>query len=159
MDIGCGADATFLRDICTRIHEGVGIDEFVTKSTRGNITTNQVRLTHSLPFPNNRFDVVTALAVLEHLEDDLLILREAGRVLKPGGRLVITVPSKAAQPVLEFLAYKLHLVSEYQIRDHKRYYNRQDLLELIDNVEALSVENHKYFQFGFNNRLVCIKSH
>ncbi|MDQ7029728.1 MAG: class I SAM-dependent methyltransferase [Ardenticatenia bacterium] len=47
----------------------------------------------ALPFADNTFDVVTALDVIEHNEDDVAILQEAHRVLKPGGLMLISVPA------------------------------------------------------------------
>ena len=49
-----------------------------------------------LPFPDNHFDIITALDVIEHLDDDLAALTELKRVLRPGGLLVVSVPAYKA---------------------------------------------------------------
>jgi methionine biosynthesis protein MetW len=49
-----------------------------------------------LPFPDQYFDGVTILAVLEHLFDPYAVIREIHRVLRPGGELVIDVPNVAS---------------------------------------------------------------
>lgn len=45
------------------------------------------------PFADGAFDVVLALDVLEHLEDDARGLSEAARLVRPGGLLLLTVPA------------------------------------------------------------------
>jgi SAM-dependent methyltransferase len=45
------------------------------------------------PLASSKFDVVLALDVLEHLEDDAAGLREAAQLLKPSGLLLVTVPA------------------------------------------------------------------
>jgi SAM-dependent methyltransferase len=47
------------------------------------------------PFPGGSFDLVTCISVLEHIPDDLAAVRAMWRLLKPGGRLVLTVPCAA----------------------------------------------------------------
>ncbi len=46
-----------------------------------------------LPFPDESFDLVAALDVLEHIEEDGAALREWQRVLRPGGKVLITAPA------------------------------------------------------------------
>lgn len=46
----------------------------------------------ALPFPDGSFDRVSAISSLEHIPDGLKVGREIGRVLRPGGRCVVTVP-------------------------------------------------------------------
>jgi len=46
-----------------------------------------------LPYPDAAFDVVTCSEVIEHLENFRALLREAHRVLRPGGLLVLTTPN------------------------------------------------------------------
>lgn len=48
---------------------------------------------YALPYSDNTFDAVILSEVLEHLEHDVDGLREAYRVLKPGGVVAITVPN------------------------------------------------------------------
>ncbi len=47
---------------------------------------------HKLPFSNNAFDVVLCNHVLEHVDDDILAMKEICRVLKPGGFAILQVP-------------------------------------------------------------------
>lgn len=132
LDIGCGTKASFLKTISPYIKQGFGVDFKVKEFQIGNIQTKQLRLENNLPFADESFQVVTMLAVLEHIENEREILQEIHRVLIPGGKLVLTVPSVWSQPVLEFLAYKLKIVSEAEIQDHKRYYNRKKLKKVLE---------------------------
>lgn len=68
------------------------------------------------PFAGGSFDVVMALDVLEHLDDDAAGLREAARLVRPGGLLVVTVPA------LPSLWGGQDVVSE-----HRRRYTRTGL--------------------------------
>ncbi|WP_300937015.1 class I SAM-dependent methyltransferase [Helicobacter japonicus] len=120
-------------------------------------TNSQTSKNCHLPFENESFEVVTLLAVLEHLNYPLDMLREIARVLKPNGILLLTVPSHLAKPVLEFLAYKLKIVSEDEIRDHKTYYNKKDLTNLIQQTPNLCLHKHNYFQLGMNNFAIIRK--
>lgn len=56
-----------------------------------NIPLNNANLYH-LPYADNTFDAVILSEILEHIDDDVAGLREAYRVLKPGGVVAITVP-------------------------------------------------------------------
>lgn len=50
----------------------------------------------SLPYADASFDVVTLWNVLEHVRDWKTLLQEAGRVLRPGGRMHLICPNYAA---------------------------------------------------------------
>jgi SAM-dependent methyltransferase len=150
LDVGCGWEARLLRSIEPHIAYGVGIDRNAPPLRSDKLRTIQGDLEAPLPFAGNSFDVVSMLAVLEHLSDPLRALVEIRRVLRPNGTLIVTVPSHAAKPVLEFLAFKLGLVNAAEIADHKRYFGRLDLQTLSEQA-GLRMLTHRYFQMGFNN--------
>lgn len=156
LDIGCGWDYRLLKTVEPFIGSGVGIDFKVQETESAKIRTVRMQMTGSLPFEAESFDIVTMLAVLEHLSDPIRIMSETERVLKKGGRLIMTVPSKIAKPVLEFMAFYLKIVNDNEIRDHKKYYNCEDIKSLM-NQTGLIVEEHRYFQMGMNNYCVAMK--
>jgi SAM-dependent methyltransferase len=63
----------------------------------GNLPAAIARVTANLnvrlPFPDATFDLVTSLEGIEHVENHFLMLREFGRVTKPGGHLVLSTPN------------------------------------------------------------------
>jgi 2-polyprenyl-3-methyl-5-hydroxy-6-metoxy-1,4-benzoquinol methylase len=154
LDIGCGWEARLLLDMEPYIASGVGIDFKAPFIQTEKLTTMCARLNGTLPFADNSFDVVSMLAVLEHLECPESMLREICRVLRPNGFLVGTAPSNIAKPVLEFLSYRLGIVNEDEIRDHKQYYNRNSIVALLTKAGFTDIE-HRYFQFGMNNYFVA----
>ena len=70
-----------------------------------------------LPFEDDSFDFAVCLDVIEHLDDDLQTLRELRRVVRPGGRLLVTVP-----------AYPSLWSSHDVVNHHRRRYTRTSLL-------------------------------
>jgi len=157
LDVGCGTHYTFLSAVKLYINQGYGIDFKVQALKTNKIIIKQIKIEKKLPFEDNMFDVITMLAVLEHLEYSPLIIKEIERILKPGGKLILTVPSKIAKPVLELLAFRLKIIDKNEIADHKKYYNYLELEELIKETESLKIEKHEYFQFYMNNFCIIKK--
>jgi len=54
-----------------------------------------VDLTRPLPYPDGGFDVVVLCEVAEHLPTEIPVVAEIGRVLAPGGHLVLSTPNVA----------------------------------------------------------------
>lgn len=147
-----------LREVESFIKYGVGVDFKAPLIKTEKLETLPFTLQSGLPFNDRSFDFITMLAVMEHLEDDVAVLRECERLLKPGGGLLITVPSWYAKPILEILSFKLNLLNPDEIRDHKRYYDKSDLVSLFEQIDGLYLQEHAYFQFGFNNRVFARKN-
>jgi 2-polyprenyl-3-methyl-5-hydroxy-6-metoxy-1,4-benzoquinol methylase len=102
------------------------------------------------------YDAVTSLAVIEHLPPDSVAGHLDGirSALRPGGVLVLTTPTPRAQPVLEFLAFRLHVISAHEIRDHRHYYDRGELVTLLADAGFERIE-HTLFQAGLNQRVTA----
>ncbi|MFT5232566.1 MAG: SAM-dependent methyltransferase [Candidatus Krumholzibacteriia bacterium] len=82
--IGVDVDAAFLADFATSA-EAQGLAD----RTAGHLLANG-----RIPLANGAADVVTSFTVLEHVPDEEAALAEMFRVLKPGGRLIISVPNR-----------------------------------------------------------------
>ncbi len=94
LDVGCGAgNMSHHLSRYGRVR-GIEVDARPVKiaQSRG-YDVRQADATHGMPFDDATFDLVTALDVIEHVDDDGAILREARRVLKPSGWLLITTPA------------------------------------------------------------------
>jgi hypothetical protein len=50
------------------------------------------------------------------------------------------------------------IVNPDEIKDHKRYFNREDLFDLIRATPGLKVVKHEYFQWRFNNLLFVTRT-
>jgi ubiquinone/menaquinone biosynthesis C-methylase UbiE len=94
LDVGCGTGANLemLQHFGTA--KGVDVSSEALSFCRGRGLEN-VRQGEAerLPFADNSFDLVTALDVLEHLDDDSAGLSEFSRVLRPGGYVLMFVPA------------------------------------------------------------------
>jgi SAM-dependent methyltransferase len=82
---------------------------------------------YRLPFPDGAFDVVVASEVLEHLHDDDKAFAELRRVLKPGGRIAVTVPRWFPERVCWALSDAYHEVEG----GHVRIYQRNQVLRRL----------------------------
>lgn len=134
LDIGCG-DGYFLRRR-KGYKERYGLDTLL-----GNTVTD------TLDFPDNFFDYVTMLAVIEHLSKPEKLVDEICRVLKPNGKLIITTPKKKAEFIIKLYAPDVENM-------HESYFN-------ITRIKGIAGENYNLignntFIFGLN-QVFCLQ--
>jgi SAM-dependent methyltransferase len=96
LDAGCGSGSLFaaLRDrggLVTGIDRSAGMLALARRRLGDDADLRVAELGGPLPFPDGMFDYVTASLVLHYLEDWGPALAELRRVLKPGGRLIVSV--------------------------------------------------------------------
>ena len=78
----------------------------------------------SLPFGDNLFDCILLSEVVEHLEVPQISIREAARLLCPGGRLLVTTPNyRSFWPVMEWAVDRLNMAPKMAGEQHiSRFY-------------------------------------
>lgn len=94
LDVGCGTGTNL--DELGRFGrvEGVEAEAAAVEYCRGHGGWSVTEASgDELPFDDDGFDLVTLLDVIEHVPDDATILGEARRVLRPDGRVLVTVPA------------------------------------------------------------------
>lgn len=161
LDFGCGEENWFLRSASETIGFGIGIDPNLKLDFDQNLLPENIQAKRSTieGFASetcNRFDIITWLAVIEHFhepEAESLLLTCAS-LLKPNGKIIFTTPTPFAKPILEFLAYKLHLISGEETRDHKTYYDEAGINYILER-SGFSMLKHQTFQFGLNSLIVA----
>lgn len=155
-DVGCGLEAAFLEYAADKIAVGVGVDDQVKEDTRGRWKRVRADLRAGLPFSDGEFDQVVMLAVLEHLTEPEKVLREAYRVIGPGGSLIMTWPSAMVDPILNVL-HKLHLISdEMESDEHQKRIPVETLQAMLKEI-GFQKFLHRRFEFGLNNLMVAFR--
>jgi ubiquinone/menaquinone biosynthesis C-methylase UbiE len=155
-DIGCGFNAKFLLNISDYISKGYGFDKKIDNKRINNIYIQNAEISDNIPLEDKFVDCVTLLAVLEHLDYAIKVLSECFRILKFGGVLILTTPSPFSKPILEFLSFKLKIVSPDEIADHKHYYSKEELVKILEGVGFKNIETCS-FEFGLNNLAIAFK--
>ncbi|HET9727930.1 MAG TPA: class I SAM-dependent methyltransferase [Acidimicrobiia bacterium] len=74
-----------------------------------------------LPFPDASFDRVIVSEVLEHIWDDERVLAEVARILRPGGRIGATVPTRWPERVSWALNWRYHDTPGGHIRIYRQH--------------------------------------
>jgi SAM-dependent methyltransferase len=102
LDAGCGT-GLLTREICRRGARATGVDASPkmisaalaeSTSERGLIWFQQIKSIESMGFPSDEFDGVLCSSVVEYVESPLDAFMEFSRLLKPGGKLLVSVPNK-----------------------------------------------------------------
>jgi len=160
VDIGCGREGKFLLAHKNIIKKGYGFDFRIKNHTIDNVEFINNRNIKSFPIDKQSVDAVFLLAVLEHLEKPEEILLEALKMLKINGNIVLTVPTPKAKPILEFMAFKLHIINEDEIKEHKDYFDKNKIEKLITKLNkknTVELTYYKRFEFGVNSLIVITK--
>ena len=135
LDIGCGTFPYFL--LVSNARKKYGIDPSVNlsllKNNNKNIFLKKIKVGEQrLPFKDNFFDVITMLAVFEHIDHDKLnhALKEVKRTLKRGGIFIITTPAPWSDRPLHYLA-NFGIISKEEIHEHKHNLTHKRIKEYL----------------------------
>ena len=95
LDVGCGI-GMYTRQFRLFSDEvyGVDVDQERVAQASQTLANVSVAPAEDLPFPDDYFDVVFMHEVIEHVDDDLLAISEAVRVVAPGGKVVLFAPNR-----------------------------------------------------------------
>lgn len=138
LDIGCGTGANL--EMLAEFGEAQGVDVAAEAlafcHARGLVHVRQ-GAAEQLPYQNSQFDLVTALDVVEHLDDDLGGLKEMRRVLHPEGRALIFVP-----------AFMFLWGVQDDISNHRRRYTLNGIKEVLQSA-GFELERATYANITF----------
>ena len=134
LDLGCGAGrfVAALRD-ARADPVGVELAQAALQRARGNVPGADLRLVApdgSLPLGHGEVDLVWCSEVLEHVPDTIAFLTEVRRVLRRGGRLLLTVPDhgRLKRTLLALAHYDAHYDP---LGEHVRFYTRRSLTRAL----------------------------
>ncbi len=134
LDYGCGPCnlTALVAGRCTECH-GVDVDaEKIASSQKAHpdYQLSTIGFDGKMHYPNNHFDTVAIIEVIEHVPDERATLTELSRVLKPGGRLLLTTPHRGWFTFLDtgnfkFVFPRLHRFVHVYLRSDRDNYEKR----------------------------------
>jgi SAM-dependent methyltransferase len=147
LDVGCGTGGNVV--MLNEHGEAHGIDvstDAVAFCHERGLERVQLGAADELPYDDGTFDLVTALDVVEHLDDDLGALKEMRRVLRPGGKILIFVPT-----------FMFLWGVQDDVSNHRRRYRLPGLLKVIREA-GFEVERSTYANITFFLPVLVIRT-
>ena len=147
LDVGCGTGANLKMLATYGQAEGVDISSQAVDFCRER-GLNSVKLgaIEHLPYETDSFELVTALDVIEHLDDDVAGLREIRRVMRRDGRLLLFVP-----------AFMFLWGVQDDVSNHRRRYTLPGLLKAVKTA-GFEVEWASYANISFFLPVLIVRS-
>ena len=138
LDVGCGTGANLLLLSQYGQAEGVDVSEDALAFCRAR-GLNDVKLGagEELPYEDGTFDLVTAFDVVEHMDDDLAGVTEMRRVLRPGGRVLLFVPT-----------FMFLWGLQDDVSNHRRRYRLPELRRVLEQA-GFEIERTTYANITF----------
>jgi SAM-dependent methyltransferase len=138
LDVGCGTGGNLL--LLSKYGDAEGVDvspDAVSFCRERGLQKVKQGTAEQLPYGDATFDLVTALDVVEHLDDDLAGLKEMRRVLRPGGRVLIFVPT-----------FMFLWGLQDDVSNHRRRYRMSELRGVLEKA-GFDVERTTYANITF----------
>jgi SAM-dependent methyltransferase len=146
LDVGCGTGANLV--MLGEFGEAQGIDvstdalSFCRERGLDNVRHGAAE---ELPYEDETFDLVTALDVVEHLDDDMAGLKEFRRVLRADGRILLFVP-----------AFMFLWGVQDDVSHHRRRYTLPELLRVVREA-GFEIERATYANITFFLPILAVR--
>jgi SAM-dependent methyltransferase len=137
LDVGCGTGANLEMLAQFGESEGVDVSDDALEFCKAKGLKAHKGLAEKLPFADESFDLVTALDVVEHLDDDVAGLTEMNRVLRKDGRALMFVP-----------AFMWLWGVQDDISHHRIRYTKKQIIERVEKA-GFEIERATYANITF----------
>lgn len=137
LDVGCGTGANLEMLEGFGRAEGVDVSEDALRFCSDKGLAARKGLAEELPFEDGAFDIVTALDVVEHLDDDMAGLAEMYRVVKKGGFALVFVP-----------AFMWLWGVQDDVSNHRIRYTKKQIIGRLENA-GFEIERATYANITF----------
>ncbi len=153
LDVGCH-DGYLVRQIRSRVGWAIGLDPLTQPGRRDGVEFIRDSFPGRIPIRESSFDCITMLAVLEHMADPDRVAAECFRVLRPGGRVILTVPSPSVDQILWALQ-RLRLLDGLSTDEHHGF--DVDQTPAVFERAGFRLDTRETFQLGLNHLFVFVK--
>jgi len=163
LDIGCG-EGTLASKALEKYREVYGIDiseDAVRLAKASGVVASCINLNvEPLPYPDNYFDTVTSLDVIEHIFDPANFVKEIYRVLTPGGNVIISTPNiRKIERIITLIKGRFPGTSFDPVGfdgGHIHYFTSHDLSDLMvrNNFRVLRIDGIRGNRLTWKYRLV-----
>jgi 2-polyprenyl-3-methyl-5-hydroxy-6-metoxy-1,4-benzoquinol methylase len=164
LDAGAG-DGKLSRSLARLGYDVKACDILPTSAFKGGVPYKRADLNHEWPYEDGSFDTVVCVEVIEHVESPWHVLREARRVLKKGGRLILTTPNILnVFSRLSFLVRGTFFVfgpGEFRKGDHINPVSWHELKIILDDLgfSIMAVGANKYIGFESLKKAVSLATY
>ena len=153
LDIGCGSGG--LKKHINKSIKYMGIDQKkFWNAKKKNLFVVQIGNKYPKEITKNKYSTITALAIIEHLKDPEKLFKDARKLLKENGQLIITTPHPMGRWFHDTGA-KLGLFSHDASEEHEMFFDK-NMLKKIGKENGFKLKNFKKFLLGFNQIFVFI---